>query len=141
MRHGFSLSELVLALALAGILLTIGLPRLSGSLDRIEVGAAASQIAGAHQRARLLAITTSRMLILSIDSVALTIRPQDTPAPLWSAPGPWSSGVTLAGPPRQFLFSPQGFSLGLSNATLRLSRGMATRTVVVSRLGRVRVTR
>jgi hypothetical protein len=30
--------------------------------------------------------------------------------------------------------------MGLSNASFRLSRGGATRTVVVSRLGRVRLT-
>lgn len=141
MRRGFTLSELLLILAVVGVLFGIGLPRLSSSLDRIEVGAAAGHIVAAHQRARLLAITSGRVLILSIDSVALSIRPRGEPAPLWSEPGPGSSRVSLAGPARKFVFSPEGFSLGLSNATLRLSRGAATRTVVISRLGRVRVTR
>lgn len=141
MRHGFSLLELVLVLALGGILLAIAVPPLVGTLDRIEVAAAAGHIAAAHQRARILAVTRSQVVILSVDSAALTIRPRKTATALWSEPGPAASGVSLAGPTRQFTFSPEGFSLGLSNATLRLSRGAATRTVVVSRLGRVRIVR
>jgi hypothetical protein len=47
--------------------------------------------------------------------------------------------VTFEGPPRQFTFSPEGFTLGLSNASVPLIRGRSRRTVVISRLGRVRV--
>jgi Tfp pilus assembly protein FimT len=47
----------------------------------------------------------------------------------------------FASPARQVTFSPVGISSGLSNASFRLQRGAASRTVVVSRLGRVRVTR
>jgi prepilin-type N-terminal cleavage/methylation domain-containing protein len=141
MRYGLTLLELVLVLAVAGVLLATGVPRLSGYLDRLEVGAAAGHIAAAHQRARLMAITRSQVLILSIDSAALTIRRRESQAPIWSESGPASSGVSLTGPTRTFLFSPEGFTLGLSNATLRLNRGAATRAVVGSRLGRVRITR
>ena len=132
---------MVLVLALGGILLAIAVPPLTSALDRIDVGAAAGHIAAAHQRARIMAITRSQVVILSVDSAALVIRPRSMATALWSEPGPAASGVSLAGPRRQFTFSPEGFSLGLSNATLHLSRGAATRTVVVSRLGRVRITR
>jgi prepilin-type N-terminal cleavage/methylation domain-containing protein len=141
MRQGFSLPELVLVFALGGILFAIAVPPLVDAVDRIEVGAAASHIAAAHQRARIMAITRSQVVVLSIDSAELSIRPRGTPMSLWSEPGPAASGISLAGPARQFTFSPEGFTLGLSNATLHLSRGAATRTVVVSRLGRVRVVR
>jgi hypothetical protein len=83
-----------------------------------------------------MAIIRSQVLVLSIDSAQLTIQQRGTTPPLWSEPGPAASGVSLAGPMRQFTFSPE-----LSNATLHLSRGAATRSVVVSRLGRVRITR
>jgi prepilin-type N-terminal cleavage/methylation domain-containing protein len=141
MRHGLTLPELVLVLALGGILLAIAVPPLVSVLDRIEVGAAAGHIVAAHRRARVMAIIRSQVLVLSIDSAQLTIQQRGTTPPLWSEPGPAASGVSLAGPMRQFTFSPEGFSLGLSNATLHLSRGAATRSVVVSRLGRVRITR
>ncbi len=140
MRRAFTLPELLLVLALGGILLGIAVPRLSAALDRIEVASAASHIAAAHQRARLIAITQGLVAVLSVDSVALTIRRRGLISPLWSEPGPAAHRVSLAGPSRQFIFSPEGFSMGLSNATIRLRRGDATRTLIVSRLGRVRVT-
>ncbi len=140
MRGGFSLIELVLVLALLGLLLGIALPPLVRALDRIEVTAAASQIAAAHTRARLMAISRSRVLVLTVDSATLSIHPRGSTSNLWSDRGPALSRVSLAGPTRSFTFSPEGFSLGLSNASLHLSRGSASRTVVVSRLGRVRIT-
>lgn len=140
MRSGFSLIELVLVLAVLGLLLGIGLPRLAGAVDRIEVAAAASQIAAAHTRARMMAISGSRVLVLTVDSAGLSIHPRGSTANLWSDRGPAFSSVSLTGPSRSFTFSPEGFSLGLSNATLHLRRGSATRTVVISRLGRVRIT-
>jgi type IV fimbrial biogenesis protein FimT len=140
MRSGFSLIELVLVLALLALLLGIALPPLTGALDRIEVASAASQIAAAHTRARMMAISKSRVLVLSVDSASLSIHLRGSTSQLWSGIGPARSGVSLSGPSRSFTFSPEGFSLGLSNASLHLSRGSATRTVVVSRLGRVRIT-
>lgn len=141
MRQAFTLAELLLVLAVGGILLGIAVPRLSAALDRIEVAAAASHLAAAHQRARLMAVSRNLVMVLSVDSLTLTIRRRGLITPLWSEAGPAAHRVSLAGAGRQFIFSPEGFSMGLSNATLRLTRGNATRTVIVSRLGRVRVTR
>lgn len=141
MRRAFTLPELMLVLAVAGVLLGFAIPRLSSALDRVEVQAAASHIAAAHQRARLMALTRAQVLVLSVAPAELTIRRRGETVPLWSFPGPETSRVALAGPSRQFVFSPEGLTQGLSNATLRLTRGAATRTVVVSRLGRIRITR
>ena len=140
MRQAFTLPEILLVLALGSVLLGIAIPRFSAALDRIEVSAAASHIAAAHQRARLMAVTQSLVTVLSVDASALTIRRRGVTLPLWSEAGPTAHRVSLAGPARQFTFSPEGFSLGLSNATIRLTRGSATRTVIISRLGRIRVT-
>jgi prepilin-type N-terminal cleavage/methylation domain-containing protein len=141
MQRAFTLPELMLVLAVAGILVGIAVPRLAGTLDRIEVEAAAAHLVAAHQRARIMAISRNQVVVLSVDSTALTISPRAGGAALWSEIGPAASGVALAGPTRQFTFSPEGLTLGLSNATLQLSRGGSSRTVVISRLGRVRVRR
>jgi prepilin-type N-terminal cleavage/methylation domain-containing protein len=141
MRQAFTLPELVLVLAVASILLGIAIPQLSQALDRIQVQAAAAHLVAAHQRARIMAITQGQVLTLSMDSAALTITPRVGVPILWSEPGPAASAVLLPGPTRRFTFSPEGFTLGLSNASLHLSRGSTTRTVVISRLGRVRVLR
>ncbi len=138
MRRGVTLAEIMLVLAVMGIALGVAVPPLIGALDRIEVAAAASHIAAAHTRARLLAVTRNQVVVLTVDSLALVIRSRNSPALLWSASGPAQAGVSLTGSGRAFTFSPEGFSLGLSNATLRVSRGKATRAVIVSRLGRVR---
>jgi type IV fimbrial biogenesis protein FimT len=140
MRRAFTLPELMLVLALAGILLGIAVPRLSSAVDRIEVQASASRLVAAHNRARMMAITQGQVVVLSVDQHTLIFRRQNEATPLWSEPGPAASGVSLNGPGVKFVFSPEGLTLGLSNATLRLTRGSATRTVIVSRLGRVRIT-
>jgi prepilin-type N-terminal cleavage/methylation domain-containing protein len=141
MRRAFTLPELMLGLAVAGILFGIALPRLSRTLDQIGVDAATSHLLAAHQRARIMAIARGQVLTLSIDSAAMTITHDRDSTPLWSEPGPAVSGVLLPGATRRFTFSPEGFSLGLSNASLQLSRGSSIRTIVISRLGRVRVLR
>jgi len=130
---------MLLVFALIGILVGIGIPPLSRVLDRIEVASAVSHIVSAHTRARLMAVTKGRVMILAIDSVALTIRERGFSEPIWSEDGPTMDGVSLAGPSRSFTFSPEGFSLGLSNATLVLQRGASEKTVIISRLGRIRV--
>jgi prepilin-type N-terminal cleavage/methylation domain-containing protein len=139
MRRAFSLTEMVLVLALTGVLLGIAIPSLSAALDRIEVRAAANHLVAAHQRARMMAVTQGQVLVLSVDQNELTIRDQGQPMPLWSQAGPMANGVLLEASGNRFTFSPEGLTLGLSNATLRLSRGSATRTVIISRLGRIRV--
>jgi Tfp pilus assembly protein FimT len=140
-KRAFSLPELMLLLAVMGILLGIGVTTLVQALDRIGVETAATRLVAAHQRARMMAVTRGKVLVLSVDSSHVTISPRDGPPPLWSESGPAAYGVTLTGPTRRFTFSPEGITLGLSNASLQLDRGSSTRTVVVSRLGRVRVLR
>jgi Tfp pilus assembly protein FimT len=123
------------------LLFGIALPQLFGALDRIEVSAAANHLAAAHLRARMMAIARGQVLVLSVDPARLAIYRRGLSTLLWSEDGPAANGVILAGPARQFTFSPEGLTLGLSNATLQLTRGSAKRTVVVSRLGRVRIAR
>lgn len=141
MRRAYTLPELMLVLAVVGILFGLAVPRLTQALDRIEVETAATHLVAAHQRARIMAIVRSQVLILSIDSSELRIQPRGSANRLWSETGPAARGVALAGPSRQFTFSPEGLTLGLSNATLRLVRGSSSRTIVISRLGRVRILR
>ena len=49
------------------------------------------------------------------------------------------AGVSIQGAPHTTVFAPSGAAMGFANTRLVLSRGGATRQVVVSRLGRVRV--
>jgi prepilin-type N-terminal cleavage/methylation domain-containing protein len=139
MRRGVTLVELVLVLALVGILFGMTVPALSLLLDSLAVHEAVSHIGAAHARARLLAIARGQVITLAIDSARIAISPRNDTIPLWSEEGPSAQRVHLEGAQRQFTFSPEGFTLGVSNASLQLSRGATRQTVVISRLGRVRV--
>ena len=139
MRRGVSLLELVLVLVIIGIMLAIALPRVSAYADRLAVDRAALDIVSAHRRARITAILRSQVVELRVGAAELSIRSRGDTAYLWRADGPAASHVALAGPIRTLTFSPVGITTGLSNASFRLTRGAITRTVVVSRLGRVRL--
>ena len=139
MRRGATLPELCLTLILLGAALSIALPRLHHLADSLAVDRAAREIVAAHGRARIAAVLRSQVLELAIDANGLTIRTAGAATPIWRGEGPAASQVVLAGPPRTLTFSPVGITMGLSNASFRLTRGEASRTVVVSRLGRVRI--
>jgi len=141
MRHGHTLLELTLVLVVAGLTLGIALPRLSALRDTLDVEQAAHEVVTAHRRARIAAILHGRPVVLSISPDSLAYRLAGAPGRLWGAPGPARNGITMASPARQLTFSPVGITMGLSNGSFRFIRGAASRTVVVSRLGRVRVTR
>lgn len=141
MKNGFTLVETALTLVVAGLLLGIALPRLTALKQGVTVERAAQSVVAAHRRARTTAIVHGRPAILSVAARTLRITFVGAGQPHWSSPGPSEDGVSLAGPPRDLTFSPLGITTGLSNASFRLSLGSASRTVVVSRLGRVRILR
>lgn len=140
MRRGYTVPELILVLAIVGLLAGIAVPRFARLADSLAVQRAAVDLVSAHNRARMGAVMRGRMLELTIGPDLLAIRYPGAPEHLWQALGPSAQGVALSGPAHPVTFSPVGITAGLSNGSYRLSRGAATRTVIVSRLGRVRVT-
>lgn len=140
MRRGYTIVELTLVLAVIALLLGIALPRIAPLRDGWSAEQAAQAVILAHSRARGAAILLSRPLVLTVAPESLRIATL-ADSVVWRGPGPSAEGASLAGPIRKLTFSPVGLSMGLSNATFRITRGAAVRTVVVSRLGRVRIQR
>ncbi|HEY7614192.1 MAG TPA: GspH/FimT family pseudopilin [Gemmatimonadales bacterium] len=141
MKSGFTLPEVALALVVASLLLAIALPGFTALKQEVVIEQAAQTLVSAHRRARTLAITHGHPAILSVAAQSLRITFTGAGQPHWLAPGPQDQGVSVAGTPRDLAFSPLGITTGLSNATFRLTLGSATRTVVISRLGRIRILR
>jgi prepilin-type N-terminal cleavage/methylation domain-containing protein len=139
MRRGFTLLELLIVIALTGVLSGLAFPRLAGALDGIHAGQAASRIALAHERARALALGEQRTALLRVTADSLTVLVNDSVR--WGLAGPASDGATLSLGAAQTPYAPNGLALGAANTTFVVQRGLARVEVLVSRLGRVRIVR
>ena len=111
-----------------------------------EYLAAENRILRSHLPARLrlsdperstLAEMGKRIGRRGLEQVAGVAQPDTILA--WLAPGPGQAGVSIQGAPHTTVFAPYGAAMGFANTRHVLGRGNASRQVVVSRLGRVRV--
>ena len=139
MQRGASLLELLLVLALASALTAMAIPHGVGALDGVLARQAADRLALAHGRARQLALALQQVARLTITADSLTVSVGDTIR--WSLPGPASGGVALAGGDAFTEYAPNGLAMGAANTGYSLSRGRARLSVMISRLGRVRIVR
>jgi prepilin-type N-terminal cleavage/methylation domain-containing protein len=141
MRRGYSLPELMMVVAIVGLLTALALPPSRRLLDGIAVQNGARQIRAAHFRARMHAVAFGRTTLLELgpDTIRiLSISGSDTTL-TWQSAGPAADGLTLTGPSHPLIYSPLGMTMGLSNGTWHLTYGSASRDVIVSRLGRLRI--
>jgi Tfp pilus assembly protein FimT len=140
MRRGTTLPDLILTLTVMGLLLAIGAARLAAVRDAARVRVVMAQLVGAIEVARGSAIRLGGGVTLHLDTTRWEVRRplgSDTLV-TWQSPGHSPTGVTLSGAGSPLRFGPAGLTTGVANRTLRLSRGTVTRSVVLSRLGRVR---
>jgi prepilin-type N-terminal cleavage/methylation domain-containing protein len=144
MRRGVTLLELLIVLVIVGVLAGMAIPGSAALADRLAVEHQAARLLTAYRSAWVAARMQQRLAILRISPDTLAIRTvSGAGAPdtllAWIAPGPRLAGVTLSSPAHTSVFAPDGLGMGLTNASHVLVKGRATRRVVVSRLGRVRV--
>lgn len=140
-RRGFSLPELLTIVALTVLVSGLAFPALKHAMDRRAVEEAVRLIILAHREARFTSIAIHRTTLLRLSADSLTLRAvagRDTTF-LWRRPGPATLGVTVTGRAHVVRFIPYGYSIGASNTSYTMTRGVARRRVVISRLGRVRV--
>lgn len=141
MRQGTTLPELVVVLAIVGLLAAIVVPSSRGLVAGIETERAARQLMAAHRVARFTAILRGTTTRLDIAADSLVVRVVNGPGAgvVWRTSGPAAERVELNGPTYPLVFTPLGLPHGVGNGTYTFSRGSASRSVVISRLGRLRL--
>lgn len=142
-RAGFSPLEVLVVVVIASLALAAAVPASRSALDTIAVTGEARRIMSAHLRARFTAIMESRTALFTVreDSLIISVVVGTDTAVRWADRGPAAQNIALSGPTRAMRFSPVGLMTGVTNGTWRLTRGAAQRSVVVSRMGRVRIVR
>jgi type II secretory pathway pseudopilin PulG len=136
-RHGTTLVEQLLVIALLGTLLAIAVPAAVAQLDRIAVRAASRELADAFAAARDHAVATGRR-------TAVRLHPRDGAVVVHAGADTLDVrrlgavyGVTLTATRDSMAYAPSALGWGAANLSARLSRHRAADTVTVSRLGRV----
>lgn len=135
---GATLLELTIALAIFGILAGLALPRARGMLDRAHVSAATTQAVTVFAVARHTAIRQARRTTVTIDRQGGLMLVRIGADTAHRRDLGRTFGVILESTQDSMSFHPTGIGYGAANLSLRITRGRAADTVVVSRLGRVR---
>jgi len=144
MRRGVTVLELIVVLAIIGVLAGVVVPGASYFADRVAVEHQAARILSAYRSAWLTARMQQRLALLRVTADTLAIRTVLSAGAaettlVWMSTGPALAGVALTSSSHTTVFAPDGVAMGLSNTSHKLQRGGAKRQVVVSRLGRVRI--
>lgn len=144
-QRGFSVTELLVVVAIIGIISVLGMPLFVSFLQAQQLRGAAQEVATLLNQARQLAIArnTSYQVVLDVPENRLRfVRTSDTTP--WTGPGTDSSGyrklenrarLTSATNPT---FNPLGTATG-ATITVKNAQGDAALNVIVSASGRIRV--
>jgi general secretion pathway protein H len=134
---GFTLLELVTAMALAGVLAATGLIRLPALVEGARLAGAARTVATSLRLARGRALAVGAAVEVRFDALrrGCETRDQSGAVVAWH---PLPAGVGLAALPARgrVLFGGLGTA---ENATVTLAAGSRTRSVIVNQRGRVRL--
>jgi prepilin-type N-terminal cleavage/methylation domain-containing protein len=142
-RRGFTLIEILAVVAIASILLSLGLPRIGPALDRARVNSAANVMAGDLQYAQMMAVRNRRpvALVVTTSTKQYIIRDRDDSSIIYrtrflGTESEFGIAILTASPTTNETF-PNG--LARASATYTLTLNGYTRTVTFSRAGQVRI--
>ena len=140
MSKGFTLLEMMVVLAIVGVLLGIWLPRAARLQDWLEAERAARDVTTALAVGRNGAVMQSTRARIEIapDTFRIDRLEPCGWTPWWRLPGPASHRVMLEVSNPIVTFGPTGMGWGVSNTRIVLRRGSQAETITTSRVGRVK---
>lgn len=137
-RRGSTIAELVITLAVVGVLASIAVPRAATLIDRLSVKGATQDVVLALAAARAAAARSGAYASFVADTRTGRLRVVSGGATLLERDVLHTRGVRLEASRESVTFAPGGLGWGAANTTVIVSRGSRADTVVMSRLGRVR---
>lgn len=138
-RPALTLLELVIVLMIIGLLSIVAVRELGRYLDRIAARAAITEAAEVIQQARDEALARHTVVSVRIDTAADQLALRERGRALAVHALGHAHRVAITATRDSLVFDVRGLGYGASNLTLVATRGHAAETLVVSRLGRVRV--
>lgn len=135
MRTGLTLVELAVVVVCLGILALAAAPALVATTNAAMVRTEVARLVAAIDAARGAAARFDTVAALAISPGRYRVTIDTTMA--WQQRGPADDAVAITGTGAPILFGPDGLAMGVSNRTITLTRGGASRRVVISRLGRL----
>ncbi len=137
-RRGTTIAELLLTLAILGIVTSIAAPRAASLIDRVSVKGATQDVVLALGAARAASSSRGAYASFVADTRTGHLRVVSGGEILLDRDILHIRGVTLEASRESVTFAPGGLGWGAANTTVIVSRGSRSDTVVMSRLGRVR---
>ena len=145
-RRGFTLIETLIVVAIMGLLVLFGFPRLQGAMVNSNVRGARNTVAALHSRARAAAVERSRSTALWFNgnTVAVVSTPRqvplagsthDTLGAVVDLNAEFGVALTVAGDPLGF--DPRGVGTNTNATTLSVDKLGHADTLVVSPFGRL----
>jgi len=138
-RRGMTIVELIVMLAILGVLAAIAVPRAVTTMDRFSVRGATQDVVLAIAAARGAAGHRSAYVSFVADPrtgrVRVVVSGGET---LLERDLARTRGIRLEASRESVTFAPGGLGWGAANTTVIVSKGTRSDTIVMSRLGRVR---
>src|ERR1051325_6211551 len=135
---GYSLIELVMVIALIGILTAFAAPRYAAMRDAAAVHAAAGEIGRVFSTAREMAVARRSPVAVEIDTAGGALELRNLGQALLRRELKRTYLVFLSTNRDSMVYDARGLGYGASNLSLVVRRGKVVDTFVVSRLGRTR---
>jgi prepilin-type N-terminal cleavage/methylation domain-containing protein len=138
MRRGTTVPELIVVMAVVGVLMAIAVARTTALRDRVSVRAAATETVATFALARRWSLSRASRTAIAFDTSASTLVVLSFTDTIARRSLGSSHGVSLSASRDSMAYAPNGLGFGASNLSIVLRRGAAAETIFVSRLGRVR---